>query len=233
MLEGISIEAFRGDYEGLERMAHASWRDEYGQAFLPGPVHPLPAGRQPRLLDVQPRYLAGGDPRRLRDPSVNEVLKEEVIMKRIPIILAAAICCVGIFMSGGTGQSRNEVLQKAGLTADARAAILTVGDDVRKLEKSHENYVKAAGELDGLYIKLLRKSQEVSRLAVEAQKTRGQALDKLFKATGEMQEMSQGFNLQYLALQQSMQDENRRFTLVSNIMKTKHDTAKNAINNIR
>ena len=46
-------------------------------------------------------------------------------------------------------------------------------------------------------------------------------------------EMSQSFNLQYLGLQQAMQDENRRFTLVSNIMKTKHDTAKNAINNIR
>jgi hypothetical protein len=27
--------------------------------------------------------------------------------------------------------------------------------------------------------------------------------------------------------------ENRRFTMVSNIMETKHDTAKNAINNIR
>jgi hypothetical protein len=30
-----------------------------------------------------------------------------------------------------------------------------------------------------------------------------------------------------------MQQENRQFTLVSNIMKTKHDTAKSAINNIR
>jgi hypothetical protein len=30
-----------------------------------------------------------------------------------------------------------------------------------------------------------------------------------------------------------MQDENRRYTLVSNIMKTKHDTAKAAINNVR
>jgi hypothetical protein len=154
-------------------------------------------------------------------------------MKRIPAILATAVLCVGVFMSGGTSQSRNAALQKAGLSADARAAILTVGDDVKKLEKSHENYVKAAGELDGLYIKLLQKSREVSRLSVEARKTRGQALDKLFKATEEMQEMSQSFNLQYLGLQQAMQDENRRFTLVSNIMKTKHDTAKNAINNIR
>ena len=159
--------------------------------------------------------------------------KKEEKMKRIPIILAVAVIFVGVLTSGAKGQSRNEVLQKAGLTADARAAILTVGDDVRKLEKSHEGYVKAAGELDGLYIKLLQKAREVSRLAVEAQKTRGQALDKLFQATGEMQEMSQSFNLQYLGLQQNMQDENRRFTLVSNIMKTKHDTAKNAINNVR
>jgi GNAT superfamily N-acetyltransferase len=35
MLEGVSIETFKGDYEGLERMAHASWRDEYGLASFP------------------------------------------------------------------------------------------------------------------------------------------------------------------------------------------------------
>jgi hypothetical protein len=48
-----------------------------------------------------------------------------------------------------------------------------------------------------------------------------------------MQEMNQSFNMQYLGLQQQMQDESRRFTLVSNIMKTKHDTAKNSISNLR
>ncbi len=45
--------------------------------------------------------------------------------------------------------------------------------------------------------------------------------------------MNQSFNLQYLQLQQQMQNENRQFTLVSNIMKTKHDTTKNSIGNIR
>jgi GNAT superfamily N-acetyltransferase len=39
-LEGVSIEAFRGDYEGLERMAHASWRDEYGAASFPNFYRP-------------------------------------------------------------------------------------------------------------------------------------------------------------------------------------------------
>jgi GNAT superfamily N-acetyltransferase len=40
MIEGISIERFRGDYEGLEGMAHASWRDEYGQASFPNFYRP-------------------------------------------------------------------------------------------------------------------------------------------------------------------------------------------------
>ena len=39
-LEGLSIEPFRGDYDGLERMAHASWRDEYGQASFPNFYRP-------------------------------------------------------------------------------------------------------------------------------------------------------------------------------------------------
>jgi GNAT superfamily N-acetyltransferase len=40
MLKGVSIETFKGDYQGLERMAHASWRDEYGQASFPNFYRP-------------------------------------------------------------------------------------------------------------------------------------------------------------------------------------------------
>jgi len=36
----ISIEPFRGDYENLERMAHISWRDEYGIASFPNFYRP-------------------------------------------------------------------------------------------------------------------------------------------------------------------------------------------------
>ncbi|MDD5039270.1 MAG: hypothetical protein PHN78_08185 [Dehalococcoidales bacterium] len=57
--------------------------------------------------------------------------------------------------------------------------------------------------------------------------------EALMNATKSMQEMSQSFNMQYLQLQQDMQEENRQFTLISNIMKTKHDTVNNSINNIR
>jgi hypothetical protein len=56
---------------------------------------------------------------------------------------------------------------------------------------------------------------------------------QLLNATKQMQETQMSFNLQYLQLQSQMQSENRSYTAVSNIMKTKHDTVKNSINNIR
>jgi hypothetical protein len=57
--------------------------------------------------------------------------------------------------------------------------------------------------------------------------------EALMNATKLMQEMSQSFNIQYLQLQQNMQQENRQFTMISNIMKNKHDTIENSLNNIR
>jgi uncharacterized protein YcgI (DUF1989 family) len=56
---------------------------------------------------------------------------------------------------------------------------------------------------------------------------------QLLDATKQMQETQMSFNLQYLQLQSQMQHENRSYTAVSNIMKTKHDAAKNALNNVR
>jgi hypothetical protein len=48
-----------------------------------------------------------------------------------------------------------------------------------------------------------------------------------------MQRESQAFNLQLLALQEDVQQENRRFTTLSNVLRAKHDTAKAAVSNIR
>jgi len=53
------------------------------------------------------------------------------------------------------------------------------------------------------------------------------------QAAVSMMEMNQVFNLQYLMLQQNIQAENRQYTTLSNIMKTKHDAAKNALSNLK
>lgn len=69
--------------------------------------------------------------------------------------------------------------------------------------------------------------------AVEKSAAGGDSQAQMMMATKEMQEMNMSFNLQYLGIQQKMQTESRQFTLLSNIMKTKHDTAKNSISNVR
>jgi hypothetical protein len=61
----------------------------------------------------------------------------------------------------------------------------------------------------------------------------GNSQDQLLNATKSMQETQMSFNLQYLQLQSQMQHENRSYTAISNIMKTKHDTVKNSISNVR
>jgi hypothetical protein len=49
----------------------------------------------------------------------------------------------------------------------------------------------------------------------------------------ELQRESRDMNLEMLALQEQVQQENRRFTTASNLLKARHDTAKAAIGNIR
>lgn len=55
----------------------------------------------------------------------------------------------------------------------------------------------------------------------------------MFEAASRMTEMNASYNLRYLQLQQQIQADTRQFQLVSNVLKTKHDAAKNAVNNIR
>jgi hypothetical protein len=82
---------------------------------------------------------------------------------------------------------------------------------------------------------------EIRRLILQRQAvrspadTRGGATsnESYLNPAKHMQEIQMSFNLQYLQLQNEMQNENRQFTAVSNIMKTKHDTVKNSISNIR
>lgn len=64
-------------------------------------------------------------------------------------------------------------------------------------------------------------------------KSTGNPQQDMINQTKGMQEMMASFNLQYLQLQEKMQQENRSFTTISNVMKTKHDTAKSSINNVR
>src|SRR4029077_2141786 len=110
-----------------------------------------------------------------------------------------------------------------------------------ELEKIHARTVAINADLSRLYDALSKKAAEVGKLAgavrsgggIAGAAAGGSSTLDLMNATQQMQEMQMSFNLQYLHLQENMQNTNRQYTAVSNILKTKHDTAKNVISNMK
>ena len=113
--------------------------------------------------------------------------------------------------------------------AQAIQCINELSINLRDLEKFQANLFRASQEISKMYASLVQKVAELNRVAAQY---RG-ATPLLASAIQQMQQMNQSFNLQYLMLQENMQQEQRQFSLLSNIMKTKHDGAKNVINNVR
>jgi hypothetical protein len=108
---------------------------------------------------------------------------------------------------------------------EAQRAIADSSARLPELEALHAAMVQSGAELSRIYSALSRRIAEAAKTASDPALAQSQLK--------QLQEMNQSFNTQYLYLQQKMQDESRRFTLLSNVMKTKHDTAKNSISNVR
>ena len=54
-----------------------------------------------------------------------------------------------------------------------------------------------------------------------------------FTKMRDIQDQGMRNSSELLSLQQELQDENRRYSALSNVLRTKHDTSKAAVNNIR
>lgn len=113
----------------------------------------------------------------------------------------------------------------AAARTEATQAIAESSARLSELDAVHARIVQSNADLSKMYSALSRKIGEAQKLMGDPARAQEQLK--------QIQEMTQGFNVQYLQLQQKMQDESRQFTLLSNVMKTKHDTAKNSISNIR
>src|SRR5271165_2036042 len=137
-----------------------------------------------------------------------------------------------LFLAFPTAQEKIVPLHSRGNMAQAMDQAQS---DLAALNQHHESYRQSAEKLSVLYSSLSKKAEQVSN-AASALKSSGassSSMNQLMQATQQMQEMQMSFNLQYLQLQQQMQQESRQYTEVSNIMKSRHDTVKNAISNMK
>jgi hypothetical protein len=155
----------------------------------------------------------------------------------IPVVL--------LILAMGTLAVAQQPRRLAIAPADRSQAMQAVDDasaQLTELEKIHARTVAINSNLCKLYEALSKKAAEVGKLAEAVRASKGtpraaagssSAQDQLLNAAKQIQETQMSFNLQYLQLQSQMQNENRAYTAVSNIMKTKHDTVKNSISNMR
>jgi septal ring factor EnvC (AmiA/AmiB activator) len=109
-----------------------------------------------------------------------------------------------------------------------------VQNDLKQLEQLRSQLLEMMRKFNEQQKMVMGKVEKLERSYNNINATAsGQTQSQLLDATKQMQETQMSFNLQYLQLQSQMQNENRSYTAVSNIMKTKHDTVKNSISNIR
>ena len=141
---------------------------------------------------------------------------------------------IGVAVSAMSAQQRPARNQSTP-TADLAQTLDRLNEDLVSLERSHEAYREAAEKLSTLYSELSKNVDGVGKAAaaVKAGRADASGLESLQAAIRELQQADRSLSRQYSQLQQAMQNQNRQFQTISNAMKTRHDTAKNAINNIR
>jgi hypothetical protein len=133
------------------------------------------------------------------------------------------------------------VLATSTATADSapsRAELLRIqnelGDHMAEAQATFGRYAGAAQKESALYAKLDEKATALRKAgAACADGCSAEQARALVGAAKDMEQTQTSSNLQYLQLQSQMQSENRSYTAVMNIMRTKHDTVKNSISNVR
>jgi hypothetical protein len=74
---------------------------------------------------------------------------------------------------------------------------------------------------------------DATRAEIALRRSRGENVAGLETELARMHDQNMSFSMQYLTLQEKMQNESRRYATVAAIMRTKHDTVQNSISNVR
>jgi hypothetical protein len=129
----------------------------------------------------------------------------------------------------------------AGCTRTRVASLKALSRQLRELAaKRPDSHLSAADvqqitRLDQWLRTTADRADAVAQLGAKAapQQSQGSSSSDLMQATQQMQEEQMSFNLQYLMLQENMQNDSRQYTAVSNIAKTKQDTLKGIVANMK
>lgn len=156
-------------------------------------------------------------------------------------IFVLAITLLGWSAPANQVKIRKSAVNVSKISPEGVKALDEMRIEMNKLVECHRRLSDAVKQMEILYSQLDKEYLKLLKLAEELDKTlRSGKRSAMSKEIGVREqrlkpsrEAQKSFELQYLSLQRKIQKENREYTMISNIMKVKHDTAKNSINNIR
>jgi len=146
------------------------------------------------------------------------------MLRMLVIALLAVGTAVGPFAAGSQG-----AVDSSSARRDALRALDDMSTNLAQMERLHASMMALDGKMATLYRTLSDKAASVGKLAA----TPGTSQSALMQATQRMQETQMSFNLQYLQLQENMQNDSRQYAALSNVLKTKQDTMKAALANMK
>lgn len=152
--------------------------------------------------------------------------------------LTALTILVALVAVSVTAVALQEVQLSAKKTAMAKPDQLA--QDLMSLSRHHQATTEAAERLADLYQALDRKVAELTELASAVDlkgcsdsQVERQKVELLEDAIAQLAEMQQSRNMEFLALQNQMQSESRRFQTVSNALKARHDSEMSTVRNAK
>lgn len=147
-----------------------------------------------------------------------------MVMFRLLVILV-----LGVGTGLGPFAAAQGAVESSSAQRDALHAFDDVSTTVAHLGTLHAHMMVLDRKMSGLYQALSAKVASVSKLAASS----GTSSSALMQATQQMQQMQMSFDLQYLSLQEQMQNDSREYTALSNVLEARYDTMKGILANMK
>jgi len=101
---------------------------------------------------------------------------------------------------------------------------------VTGLQQTADQRWNAVFRADRAYMQAV---SDATRAEIALRRSRGENVAGLEAELARMQATNMSFSMQYLMLQEKMQNESRQYATLANVMRTRHETARNSISNVR
>ncbi len=158
---------------------------------------------------------------------------------RLSSLSMSSVCVVLFAVAGQAQEVKRQQVQAVDYKAQATVAVDSMGADLEALDASNAKIVATSEGLASLYNRLSSDFKKIVSTADRLRRTSQEPTPAsaiqgdLIRQIDAMQKQLDELEGQFLALQNSMQQQSRQYQTISNALKARHDAAMSSIRNMK